>query len=148
MKKLLIAGNLFFALSILGACGSDEAEPQDNTSGDTAEMSDQQDTQEMDEPAAELLDSEKLQERIQKGMDLDSYSAELTAMEEKGETTLVKKYNLTGNEEIKAQILQSSDGFVAVETDGQEVTDVSNFKSMQEVEDHLNEKDMEEDMSG
>ncbi|WP_061809603.1 hypothetical protein [Rossellomorea vietnamensis] len=148
MKKLLIAGNLFFALSILGACGSDEAEPQDNTSGDTAEMSDQQDTQEMDEPAAELLDSEKLQERIQKGMDLDSYSAELTAMEEKGETTLIKKYNLTGNEEIKAQILQSSDGFVAVETDGLEVTDVSNFKTMQEVEDHLNEKDMEEDMSG
>jgi hypothetical protein len=148
MIKLLIAGNLFFALSILGACGSEEAEPEDNTSSDTAEMSDQQESQEMDEPAAELLGSEKLQERIQKGMDLDSYSAELTAMEEKGETTLVKKYNLTGNEEIKAQILQSSDGFVAVETDGIEVTDVSNFKSMQEVEDHLNEKDMEEDMSG
>lgn len=148
MKKLLIAGNLFFALSILGACGSEDAEPEENTSGDTAEMSDQQDSKEMDEQAAELLGSEKLQERIQKGMDLDSYSAELTAMEEKGETTLVKKYNLTGNEEIKAQILQSSDGFVAVETDGLEVTDVSNFKTMQEVEDHLNEKDMEEDMSG
>ncbi|MFI8685902.1 hypothetical protein [Rossellomorea sp. NPDC077527] len=148
MKKLLIAGNLLFALSILGACGSEEAEPEDNTSGDTAEMSDQQDTQEMDEPAAELLDSEKLQERVQKGMDLDSYSAELTAMEEKGETTLVKKYNLTGNKEIKAQILQTSDGFVAVETDGLEVADVSNFKTMKEVEDHLNEKDMEEDMSG
>ncbi|RBP03861.1 hypothetical protein [Rossellomorea aquimaris] len=147
MKKLLIAGNLFFALSILGACGSEDAEPEENTTGDTAEMSDQQDSKEMDEPAAELLDSEKLQERIQKGMDLDSYSAELTAMEEKGETTLVKKYNLTGNEEIKAQILQSSDGFVAVETDGLEVTDVSSFKTMQEVEDHLNEKDMEEDMS-
>ncbi|MBN8191913.1 hypothetical protein JI667_07110 [Bacillus sp. NTK074B] len=147
MKKLLIAGNLFFALSILGACGSEEAEPEENTSGDSAEMSDQQDSQKMDEPAAELFGSEKLQERIQKGMDLDSYSAELTAMEEKGETTLVKKYNLTGNEEIKAQILQSSDGFVAVETDGLEVTDVSSFKTMQEVEDHLNEKDMEEDMS-
>jgi hemolysin activation/secretion protein len=147
MKKLLIAGNLFFALSILGACGSDEAEPEENTSNDTAEMSDQQETQEKEEPAADLFGSEKLQERIQKGMDLDSYSAELTAMEEKGETTLVKKYNLTGNEEIKAQILQSSDGFVAVETDGLEVTDVSSFKTMQEVEDHLNEKDMEEDMS-
>ncbi|MCA0151109.1 hypothetical protein LCD52_20430 [Rossellomorea vietnamensis] len=147
MKKLLIAGNLFFALSILGACGSDEAEPEENTSNDTAEMNDQQDTQEMEEPTADLFSSEKLQERIQKGMDLDSYSAELTAMEEKGETTLVKKYNLTGNEEIKAQILQSSDGFVAVETDGLEVTDVSSFKTMQEVEDHLNEKDMEEDMS-
>ncbi|MBW3111566.1 hypothetical protein KYJ26_06975 [Bacillus sp. MCCB 382] len=146
MKKLLIAGNLLFTLSILGACGSEEAE--DNTSNDTAEMNDQQDSQDMDEPAAELFDSEKLQERVQKGMDLDSYSAELTAMEEKGETTLVKKYNLTGNEEIKAQILQSSDGFVAVETDGLEVTDVSSFKTMQEVEDHLNEKDMEEDMSG
>ena len=148
MKKLLIAGNLFFALSILGACGSEDAEPEEDTSSDTAEMNDQQDSQEKDEPAAELLGSEKLQERIQKGMDLDSYSAELTAMEEKGETTLVKKYNLTGNEEIKAQILQSSDGFVAVETDGLEVTDVSNFKTMQEIEDHLNEKDMEEDMGG
>jgi hypothetical protein len=148
MKKLLIAGNLFFALSILGACGSDEAEPEENTSNDPAEMSDQQEIKEMDEPAADLFSSEKLQERIQNGMDLDSYSAELTAMEEKGETTLVKKYNLTGNEEIKAQILQSSDGFVAVETDGLEVTDVSSFKTMQEVEDHLNEKDMEEDMSG
>ncbi|WGG44701.1 hypothetical protein [Rossellomorea sp. DA94] len=147
MKKLLIAGNLFFALSILGACGSDEAEPEENTSNDTAEMGDQQDTQEMDESAADLFSTEKLQERIQKGMDLDSYSAELTAMEEKGETTLVKKYNLTGNEEIKAQILQSSDGFVAVETDGLEVTDVSGYKSMKEVEDHLNDKDMEEDMS-
>lgn len=111
-------------------------------------MGDQQNTQEMEEPAADLFSTEKLQERIQKGMDLDSNSAELTAMEEKGETTLIKKYNLTGNEEIKAQILQSSDGFVAVETDGLEVTDVSNFKTMQEVEDHLNEKDMEEDMSG
>lgn len=147
MKKLLIAGNLFFALSILGACGSEDAEPEESTSSETAEMNDQQDTKEMEEPAAELFGSEKLQERIQKGMDLDSYSAELTAMEEKGETTLVKKYNLTGNEEIKAQILQSSDGFVAVETDGLEVTDVSSFKTMQEVEDHLNEKDMEEDMS-
>ncbi|MEI2667008.1 hypothetical protein [Rossellomorea sp. LJF3] len=147
MKKLLLAGNLFFALSILGACGSEEAEPEENTSSDTAEMNDQQDTQEMEEPTAEFFSSEKLQERIQKGMDLDSYSAELTAMEEKGETTVVKKYNLTGNEEIKAQILQSSDGFVAVETDGMEVTDVSSFKTMQEVEDHLNEKDMEEDMS-
>ncbi|MGG3913359.1 hypothetical protein [Rossellomorea vietnamensis] len=147
MKKLLIAGNLFFALTILGACGSEEAEPEENSSNDTAEMSDQQETQEKEEPAAELFGSEKLQERIQKGMDLDSYSAELTAMEEKGETTLVKKYNLTGNEEIKAQVLQSADGFVAVETDGQEVTDVSSFKTMQEVEDHLNEKDMEEDMS-
>ena len=147
MKKLLIAGNLFVALSILGACGSEEAEPDENTSSDTTEMSDQQETQDMDEPAAELFGSEKLQERIQKGMDLDSYSAELTAMEEKGETTVVKKYNLSGNQDIKAQILQSSDGFVAVETDGLEVTDVSNFKSMKEVEDHLNEKDMEEDMS-
>ncbi|WP_406686512.1 hypothetical protein [Rossellomorea vietnamensis] len=147
MKKILIAGNLFFSLSILGACGSDEAEPEENTSSDTAEMNDQQETQEMDEPAADLFSSEKLQERIQKGMDLDSYSAELTAMEEKGETTLVKKYNLTGNEEIKAQILQSSDGFVAVETDGLEVTDVSSYESMKEVEDHLNDKDMEEDMS-
>jgi hemolysin activation/secretion protein len=147
MKKLLIAGNLFFALSILGACGSDEAEPEENSSNDTAEMNDQQDTQEMEEPTADLFSSEKLQERIQKGMDLDSYSAELTAMKEKGETTLVKKYNLTGNEEIKAQILQSSDGFVAVETDGLEVTDVSSYKSMKEVEDHLNDKDMEEDMS-
>ena len=98
MKKLLIAGNLLFTLSILGACGSEEAE--DNTSNDTAEMNDQQDSQDMDEPAA------------------------------------------------KAQVLQSSDGFVAVKTDGLEVTDVSNFKNMQEVEDHLNEKDMEEDMSG
>jgi hypothetical protein len=148
MKKRLIAGNLFFALSILGACGSEEDEPEENTTSDTAEMSDQQGSQEIDEPAAELLSSEKLQERIQKGMDLDSYSAELTAMEEKGETTLVKKYNLSGNEEIKAQVLQSADGFVAVETDGLEVTDVSNFKSMQVVEDHLNEKDMEEDMGG
>ncbi|MCR8848309.1 hypothetical protein NQ095_07835 [Rossellomorea sp. SC111] len=148
MKKLLIAGNLFFTLSILGACSSEDAEPEENTSNDTAEMNDQQDSQEKEEPATELLGSEKLQERIQKGMDLDSYSAELTAMEEKGKTTLVKKYNLTGNEEIKAQVLQSSDGFVAVETDGLEVTDVSNFKSMQEVEDHLNEKDMEEDMGG
>jgi hypothetical protein len=148
MKKLLIAGNLFFALSILGACGSEEAEPEDTTSNDTAEMNDQQESQDMDEASAELLGSEKLQERIQKGMDLDSYSAELTAMEEKGETTVVKKYNLSGNEEIKAQILQSSDGFVAVETDGLEVTDVSNFKTMKEVEDHLNEKDREEDMSG
>ncbi|MCC5801814.1 hypothetical protein [Rossellomorea vietnamensis] len=147
MKKLLIAGNLFFALSILGACGSDEAEPEENSSNDTAEMNDQQDTQEMEEPTADLFSSEKLQERIQKGMDLDSYSAELTAMEEKGETTLVKKYNLTGNEEIKAQILQSSDGFVAVETDGLEVTDVTSYESMKEVEDHLNDKDMEEDMS-
>ncbi|CAN7267955.1 hypothetical protein [Rossellomorea sp. LjRoot5] len=147
MKKLLIAGNLFFALLILGACGSEEAEPEENTSSDTAEMSDQQDSKEMEDQAAEMLDSEKLQERIQKGMDLDSYSAELTAMEEKGKTTLVKKYNLTGNKEIKAQILQSSDGFVAVETDGLEVTDVSSYKSMKEVEDHLNEKDMEEDMS-
>lgn len=67
-------------------------------------------------------------------MDLDSYSAELTVMEEKGETTVLKKYNLSGNQDIKAQILQSSDGFVAVETDGLEVTDVSNFKSMKEVE--------------
>ena len=146
MKKLLIAGNLFFALSILGACGSEEAQPDENTSSDTAEMSDQQETQEMDDSAAELFGSEKLEERIQKGMDLDSYSAELTAMEEKGETTVVKKYNLSGNQDIKAQILQSSDGFVAVETDGLEVTDVSNFKSMKEVEDHLNDKDMEEDM--
>ncbi|MFP3359339.1 hypothetical protein R0K17_18560, partial [Planococcus sp. SIMBA_143] len=59
-----------------------------------------------------------------------------------------KKYNLTRNEEKKAQILQSSDGFVAVETDGLEETDVLNFKTMNVVEDHLNEKNMEEDMSG
>jgi ribosomal protein L1 len=51
-------------------------------------MSNQQETKEMDEQAAELLGSEKLQERIQKGMDLDSYSAELTAMDEIGETTV------------------------------------------------------------
>ncbi|KSU59892.1 hypothetical protein AS034_17830 [[Bacillus] enclensis] len=147
MKKLMIAGNLIFALSILGACGSEDAEPEENSSSDTAEMNDQQESQDMDEPAADLLGSEKLQERIQKGMDLDAYSAELTAMEEKGETTVLKKYNLSGNEEIKAQVLQSSDGFVAVETDGLEVSDVSNFKSMKEVEDHLKEKDMEEDKS-
>ncbi|MFL8936186.1 hypothetical protein ACKA06_05235 [Rossellomorea oryzaecorticis] len=147
MKKLMIAGNLIFALSILGACGSEDAEPEENASSDTAEMNDQQESQEMDEPAADLLGSEKLQERIQKGMDLDAYSAELTAMEEKGKTTVLKKYNLSGNEEIKAQVLQSSDGFVAVETDGLEVSDVSNFKSMKEVEDHLKEKDMEEDKS-
>ncbi|OAT81488.1 hypothetical protein A6P54_11970 [Bacillus sp. MKU004] len=147
MKKLMIAGNLIFALSILGACGSEDAEPEENSSSDSAEMNDQQESQDMDEPAADLLGSEKLQERIQKGMDLDAYSAELTAMEEKGETTVLKKYNLSGNEEIKAQVLQSSDGFVAVETDGLEVSDVSNFKSMKEVEDHLKEKDMEEDKS-
>jgi hypothetical protein len=147
MKKLLMAGNLFFALSILGACGSDNAEPEENASGGTAEMDDQQESQEMDEPAADLLGSEKLKERIQKGMDVDSYSAELTAMEEKGKTTVLKTYNLTGNEEVKANVLQSSDGFVTVETDGLEVTEVSSFKTMKEVEAHLKEKNMEEEKS-
>jgi hypothetical protein len=145
MKKLLIAGNLLFSFPLLAACGSDNTAPQEEKeSGDTAAKDNQSEAEETNDPEENLLGSEKLQERIKKGMDVDAYSAELTAMEEKGKTAMLKRYNLPDNQEIKANILQSSDGFIAVETDGLEVTNVTSFKSMKEVEAHLKEKGMEE----
>ncbi|MCA1055365.1 hypothetical protein LCM10_10245 [Rossellomorea aquimaris] len=143
MKKIIMALTLSFTFPLLAACGSDdEGEMGENANADTMEMDEQG---EATDKGGELLGSGKLQERIQPGMDIDAYAAELTAMEEKGETTLLKKYNLPGNKEIKANILQSSGGFVAVETDGLEVTDVNEFKSIQQVEKHLKDKEMEEE---
>lgn len=142
MKKLLIAGNLLFTFPLLAACGADDTESQEEKESEATDN--QEEGEKTNDPEENLLGSEKLKERIKKGMDVDSYSAELTAMEEKGETAILTKYNLSDDQEIKANILQSSDGFVAVETDGLEVTGVKSFKSMKEVEAHLKEKGMEE----
>jgi hypothetical protein len=142
MRKLLVIGILLFSFPLLAACGSESDEPQEENATETTEEPEK--AEEKDDVGENLLTSKKLEERIQAGMSIDSYAAELTAMEEKGKTALLKKYNVRDNKEIKAHILQSSDGFVAVETDGVEVTDVNNFKSIEEAEAHLKEIKMEE----
>lgn len=132
MKKLLISCSCLFLLS---ACGTEEPKKDEGTKN--TEQTEQ--TQSKSEP----VDSKQIKERITKGMNLDTYSAEITAMEEKGKTSVIDKYVLSDNKQAFANILQVSDGFVAVKTDGKEITGVESFPSIEDAESHLKDNNFE-----
>lgn len=125
MKKLLIS---LMAVGLLAGCSSEE--------NDTVQESPPE-TEERTEENPVTLDY--LQERVQEGMDYDTYSVEIQAWVDKGQAEVQDSIEPEGTTNVSADIIQVSDGFLAVANDGKEITEVKPFASPEKAKAYINE---------
>lgn len=122
MRKLLLS---IAAVGMLAGCGEDDiASSQPETEKKTVENP---------------VTVDYLQDRIREGMDYDAYAVEIQSWAEKGQADIQGTVEAEGNPEVSGDIIQVSDGFLAVATDGKEITEVKSFPTPEEAKTYLNE---------
>jgi hypothetical protein len=80
-----------------------------------------------------------LQQRFTKGLDVDSYAVEIQTWVDKGQAEIVNTVRPAKQKNVQADIIQVSNGFLAVVTDGKEITFVKPFASPEDAEKYLHE---------
>lgn len=125
MKKLLIS---LAAAGILAGCSADDSEIGEEGPPET-EVKTEEDP----------VTTDYLQERFTKGMDYEAYAVEVQTWVDKGQATISDTVEIEGKENVSADIIQVSDGFLAVANDSKEITFVKPFASPEEAKEYLNE---------
>lgn len=128
MKKILIS---FVAIGMLASCSQEDSE----TAKEDIETVEETEQKTEEDPVT----LEYLQTRIQEGMDYDTYSVEIQAWVDKGQAKVQDSIEPEGITNESADIIQVADGFLAVATDGKEITDVKPFASPEEAKEYINE---------
>jgi hypothetical protein len=123
------------AAIVLSGCGAEDDKETVSDEQNTTEGYNEQTNTEGEE---KKLSAGELDDRITDGMDYGTYSAEVQSWAEKGQLEFKESVKLDGGEEgTLADILQLADGFLAVSHDGQEVTDVLVFTTIEEAKETL-----------
>jgi major membrane immunogen (membrane-anchored lipoprotein) len=123
------------AAIVLSGCGAEDDKETVSDEENTTEGYNEQTNTEGEE---KKLSAGELDDRITEGMDYGTYSAEVQSWAEKGQLDFKESVKLDGGEEgTLADILQLADGFLAVSHDGQEVTDVLVFTTIEEAKETL-----------
>ena len=125
IKRLFI---LAFLIPLV-ACGNDV--------GQGAPDSDAEEAINTMKENQQVLTVEELEERIVPGMDLDTYAVEIQSWVEKNKAVIEEKVKTETTEVASADIIQVSDGYLAVENDGLKVTDVTSFSTVEEAKDYV-----------
>jgi major membrane immunogen (membrane-anchored lipoprotein) len=123
------------AAILLSGCGAEENKETVSDEQNTTEGYNEQTNTEGEQ---EKLSAGDLDDRITEGMDYGTYSAEVQSWAEKGQLDFKESVKLDGGEEgTLADILQLADGFLTVSHDGQEVTEVLVFTTIEEAKETL-----------
>ncbi|SFA83692.1 hypothetical protein SAMN04488072_102215 [Lentibacillus halodurans] len=130
-----IAGGLFI-LFIIGAVNTDTSEVEQNSSQAQSEQIEESETtqnpeqEKEEEQEYELSKVSDLRQAVNKGMSEDEFQQVI-------ETANLKdtKENAIGNGE-KGYILEAEDGFLFVNSNGEEILDVKTFDTKAEVDEH------------
>jgi hypothetical protein len=80
-----------------------------------------------------------LQERFTKGMPAEAYAVEIQTWVDKGQAVIVSAVKPAESKSIQADIIQVSNGFLAVANDGKKLTFVKAFASPEDAEKYLHE---------
>jgi hypothetical protein len=83
--------------------------------------------------------TEYLQQRFTKGMDVDAYAVEIQTWVDKGQAEIVGTVRPAEQKNVQADIIQVSNGFLAVANDGKEITFVKPFASPEDAEKYIHE---------
>ncbi|GLB60697.1 hypothetical protein [Cytobacillus sp. NCCP-133] len=136
MRKLIYALSTLIALT---GCGAEEE--ANNPSKEDVEVEetgiDENNTMEGQKGAEEPLSVAELDDRINEGMNLDTYSSEIQAWAEKGQVEMEETVKIEKEDTISADILQLADGFLGVAYDAKEVTEVKMFQSVEEAKEYF-----------
>ncbi|MEH7441225.1 hypothetical protein V7201_02725 [Bacillus sp. JJ1122] len=122
MKKLLIS------LAAVGMLASCSAQGDESGPPETEVRTDE-----------EPVTTQYLQERFTKGMDVEAYAVEIQTWVDKGQAEIKDTVKPAGKENVSADIIQVSNGFLAVANDGTKITFVKPFASPDEAEKYLKE---------
>lgn len=132
MKKILIS---LAAVGMLASCSQEDSETAKEDIETVEEMPPETEQKTEEDPVT----IEYLQTRIQEGMDYDTYSVEIQAWVDKGQAEVQDSIEPEGTTNESADIIQVADGFLAVATDGKEITEVKPFDSPEEAKEYINE---------
>ena len=132
MKKILIS---LAAIGMLASCSQEDSETAEEEM-ETVQETPPETEQKTEEDPVTL---EYLQTRIQEGMDYDTYSVEIQAWVDKGQAEVQDSIEPAGNANVSADIIQVTDGFLAVANNGKEITEVKPFASPEEAKAYINE---------
>ncbi|PAE26255.1 hypothetical protein [Bacillus sp. 7894-2] len=132
MHKSMLA---FTACMMLTACSAgeenkDEAAKKDNSSQEYNEATNT-------EGEKKPLSIAELDERIDEGMNIDTYSAEVQSWAEKGQLEMEETVVVEDENTSSADILQLADGFLGVAYDEKEVTEVKMFQSAEHAKEYF-----------
>ncbi|MGN7175343.1 hypothetical protein BK139_19960 [Paenibacillus sp. FSL R5-0490] len=132
MHKSMLA---FTACMMLTACSEGE-EKKDETAkkeNSSQEYNEATNTKGEKKP----LSIAELDDRIDEGMNIDTYSAEVQSWAEKGQLEMEETVVVEDENTSSADILQLADGFLGVAYDEKEVTEVKMFQSAEHAKEYF-----------
>lgn len=132
MRKWMLA---FTACILMTACSAEEEnkEGAKNDSTNSQEYNDAVNTEGEEKP----LSVAELDDRIDEGMNIDTYSAEVQSWAEKGQLEMEETVTVEDENTSSADILQLADGFLGVAYDEKEVTKVKMFQSVEHAKEYF-----------
>lgn len=125
----------FTACMMLTACSAgeekkEEAAEKENSSQEYNEATNT-------EGEKKPLSIAELDDRIDEGMNIDTYSAEVQSWAEKGQLEMEETVVVEDENTSSADILQLADGFLGVAYDEKEVTEVKMFQSAEHAKEYF-----------
>lgn len=135
MRKLVYA---FSAMMLLTACGADEETDNASEKVNVEEKNrEENNTLEGQKGAEKPLSVAELDDRIDEGMNIDTYSAEVQSWAEKGQLEMEETVIVDEENTSSADILQLADGFLGVAYDEKEITEVKMFQSVENAKEYF-----------
>ncbi|PLR75449.1 hypothetical protein CU633_21035 [Bacillus sp. V3-13] len=129
MHKFFILAGIAFLLTGCGGEAGEKPEPSKPVESEEGETPTGTNTR----GEAEPLTLNELESRITVNMNYDTYAAEVQSWAEQGQASIKETVQLTeDNEGSTADIIQVADGFMGVANDGQKITDIKIFMSVDE----------------
>ncbi|MCS0789463.1 hypothetical protein NX021_15025 [Cytobacillus firmus] len=132
MRKWMLA---FTACILMTACSAEEENKKEakNDSTNSQEYNEAVNTEGEEKP----LSVAELDDRIDEGMNIDTYSAEVQSWAEKGQLEMEETVTVEDENTSSADILQLADGFLGVAYDEKEVTEVKMFQSVEHAKEYF-----------
>ncbi|PLR80831.1 hypothetical protein CVD25_07945 [Bacillus canaveralius] len=134
MHKFFVLVGIVFLLTGCGGEAGEKPEPSRPVEPEQGENPTATNTK----GEAEPLTLNELESRITVNMNYDTYAAEIQSWAEQGQASIKETVQLPEDKEgSTADIIQVADGFMGVANNGQKITDVKIFMSVDEAIDYF-----------
>ncbi|MGM0776202.1 MAG: hypothetical protein ACQEXE_06345 [Bacillota bacterium] len=125
----------FTACVMLSACSAGEENKEEAAKNENSSQEYNEATN--TEGEKKPLSIAELDDRIDEGMNIDTYSAEVQSWAEKGQLEMEETVVVEDEKTSSADILQLADGFLGVAYDEKEVTEVKMFQSAEHAKEYF-----------